>query len=48
MANIVLLPQIGISEESAVLTKWHVRAGDAVKVGDILFSLHLGRSPNGI
>ena len=44
MANIVLLPQIGISEESAVLTKWHVQKGDTVKVGDILFSLETGKS----
>ena len=44
MASIVLLPQIGISEESAVLTKWHVQKGDTVKVGDPLFSLETGKS----
>jgi len=44
MANIVLLPQIGISEESAVLTKWHVQKGGIVKAGDILFSLETGKS----
>jgi len=44
MANIVLLPQIGISEESAVLTKWHAQKGATVKVGDILFSLETGKS----
>jgi len=44
MANIVLLPQIGISEESAVLTKWHAKIGDAVKAGDVLFSLETGKS----
>ena len=44
MANIVMLPQIGISEESAVLTKWYVQKGDTVKAGDILFSLETGKS----
>ncbi|MCL2579943.1 MAG: 2-oxo acid dehydrogenase subunit E2 [Oscillospiraceae bacterium] len=44
MANIVLLPQIGISEESAVLTAWHVKVGDVVKTGDHLFSLETGKS----
>ena len=44
MANIVLLPQIGISEESAVLTKWYAQRGDTVKAGDILFSLETGKS----
>ena len=44
MASIVLLPQIGISEESAVLTKWFVQKGDTVKVGDQLFSLETGKS----
>ena len=44
MANIVLLPQIGISEESAVLATWHVKVGDTVKVGDFLFSLETGKA----
>ena len=44
MANIVLLPQIGISEESAVLATWHVKLGDTVKVGDFLFSLETGKA----
>ena len=44
MANIVLLPQIGISEESAVLATWHVKVGDTVKAGDFLFSLETGKA----
>ncbi|MDR1703545.1 MAG: 2-oxo acid dehydrogenase subunit E2 [Clostridiales bacterium] len=44
MANIVLLPQIGISEESAVLTQWHVSKDSAVKAGDRLFTLETGKS----
>ncbi len=44
MATLVLLPQLGISEESAVLTEWRVQTGDAVKAGDVLFSLETGKS----
>lgn len=44
MANTVLLPQIGISEESAILAQWYVAVGDSVKVGDNLFSLETGKS----
>jgi len=44
MANIVLLPQIGVSEESAVLASWYVKKGDSVKVGDRLFSLETGKA----
>ncbi|MDR1158992.1 MAG: 2-oxo acid dehydrogenase subunit E2 [Oscillospiraceae bacterium] len=44
MATIIRLPQIGVSEESAVLAAWHVRVGDAVKMGDILFTLETGKS----
>ena len=44
MANRVLMPQIGISEESAVVAQWHVKQGDTVKVGDLLFSSETGKS----
>ncbi|MBR5519207.1 MAG: 2-oxo acid dehydrogenase subunit E2 [Clostridia bacterium] len=44
MANIVLMPQLGISEESAVLSQWRVAEGDAVKAGQILFTLETGKS----
>ncbi|MCL2030623.1 MAG: 2-oxo acid dehydrogenase subunit E2 [Oscillospiraceae bacterium] len=44
MAHTIHLPQIGISEESAVLTAWHVQAGGAVRAGDPLFSLETGKS----
>ena len=39
MANIVLMPQLGISEDSAVLSQWRVKEGEAVKAGQILFTL---------
>ncbi len=44
MANMVLMPQIGISEESAILAQWHVKQGDSVNVGDPLFSSETGKS----
>ncbi len=44
MANLVLMPQIGISEESAILAKWYVKAGDTVSVGAPLFSSETGKS----
>ena len=44
MANIVLMPQLGISEESAVLSQWRVAEGDVVKAGQILFTLETGKS----
>jgi pyruvate dehydrogenase E2 component (dihydrolipoamide acetyltransferase) len=44
MAETVLMPQLGISEDSAILTAWHVREGDAVKTGQKLFSIETGKS----
>ena len=44
MANTVLMPQIGISEDSAVLTAWHVQPGDTIQTGAKLFSLETGKS----
>ena len=44
MANIILMPQLGISEESAILTVWYVKQGDIVRAGDKLFSIETGKS----
>lgn len=44
MANVVLMPQLGISEESAVLSHWHVTKGSAVAAGKRLFTLETGKS----
>lgn len=38
------MPQLGISEESAVLAKWHVKVGDVVRQGDKLFSIETGKA----
>lgn len=38
MATPVIMPRQGQSVESCIITKWHKHKGDAVAVGDILFS----------
>jgi len=38
MATQVIMPRVGISVESCIITKWHKQTGDSVKVGDALFS----------
>ncbi|MBE7083115.1 MAG: 2-oxo acid dehydrogenase subunit E2 [Clostridiales bacterium] len=32
------MPKAGITVESCILTKWNVKVGDTVKVGDVMFS----------
>ena len=44
MANGVLMPKQGITVESCILTKWHVKVNDVVKKGDILFSYETDKS----
>jgi len=38
MATEIIMPRVGISVESCIITQWHKNRGDAVKAGDILFS----------
>lgn len=38
MATVIKMPKIGMSVESCIITKWHKKKGDTVKVGDLLFS----------
>jgi pyruvate dehydrogenase E2 component (dihydrolipoamide acetyltransferase) len=40
----VLMPQKGLTEESAILVKWYVQAGDTVKAGDYLFDIETGKA----
>ncbi|MCL1819613.1 MAG: 2-oxo acid dehydrogenase subunit E2 [Oscillospiraceae bacterium] len=42
--QIITMPQLGISEESAILTEWHIKQGEYVNVGDKLFSIETGKS----
>ena len=38
MAVAVIMPRQGNTVESCIITKWNKKPGDAVAVGDILFS----------
>lgn len=38
MATPVLMPNVGISVESCILTEWHKKKGEEVKEGDVLFT----------
>jgi pyruvate dehydrogenase E2 component (dihydrolipoamide acetyltransferase) len=38
MANVVLMPKIGITVESCVITEWKKKPGDSVEVGEVLFA----------
>ncbi len=38
MANAVIMPKAGITVESCIIGTWEKKVGDAVKIGDILFS----------
>ncbi len=37
-AKPIAMPKAGITVESCILTKWNVKVGDTVKVGDVMFS----------
>ena len=36
MASLIRMPQKGLSEDSAILSKWYVKEGDTVKKGDVV------------
>ena len=38
MANAVIMPKAGITVESCIIGTWQKKVGDAVKMGDILFT----------
>ena len=44
MAIPVAMPKAGITVESCILTKWNVKVGDTVKVGDVMFSYETDKS----
>jgi pyruvate dehydrogenase E2 component (dihydrolipoamide acetyltransferase) len=39
-----MMPNVGITVESCILTTWHKKVGDAVKKGDILFTYETDKS----
>ena len=43
-AKPITMPKAGITVESCILTKWNVKVGDAVKVGDVMFSYETDKS----
>ena len=44
MANPIMMPKAGITVESCILTKWNVKVGDTVKVGDVICSYETDKS----
>ena len=44
MATPVMMPNVGISVESCILTEWHKKKGGAVKKGDVLFTYETDKS----
>lgn len=42
--DIIKLPMIGLSEESAIITEYYVKVGDRVAVGDNLFAIENGKA----
>ena len=44
MADFILMPQMGVSEESALLSEWKVKEGDVIKLEQPLFGLETGKS----
>jgi len=44
MAEFIRMPQKGLTEESALLSTWHVKVGDFVVPGQLLFSLETGKA----
>lgn len=44
MATAIIMPRQGQSVESCIITKWHKKEGDEVKLGDILFTYETDKS----
>lgn len=44
MATPVMMPNVGITVESCILTTWHKKKGDQVKKGDVLFTYETDKS----
>lgn len=44
MATFVKMPKIGLSDESAIIAKWHKKTGEEVRAGEILFTIETDKS----
>ena len=40
MASLIRMPQKGLSEDSAILSKWYVKEGDTVKMYGLQFDYY--------
>lgn len=38
MAKAIVMPKVGITVESCILTKWNIKVGDVIKPGQVLFT----------
>ena len=38
MASAVIMPKVGITVETCIITEWKKKVGDPVRIDDILFS----------
>ena len=48
MASTVIMPKLGMTMETGVLTKWYKKEGDPVSKGDILFDLETDKLSNSV
>jgi pyruvate dehydrogenase E2 component (dihydrolipoamide acetyltransferase) len=44
MAVLVKMPKVGLSDESAIIAKWHKKKGEKVKAGEVLFTIETDKS----
>ena len=44
MLSVIRMPQMGVSDESAILSKWLVREGDRIRKGQPVFSLETDKA----
>jgi len=44
MLSVIRMPQMGVSDESAILSKWLVREGDSIRKGQPVFSLETDKT----
>lgn len=46
MAEVVIMPKMGITMTEGTLTNWKVKVGDKVETGDVLFEVETGKLTN--
>lgn len=48
MATDILLPKIGFSMDEGKIAEWHVKDGDTIKEGELLYTLEADKSANDV